>query len=336
MNNDHASATDPNGLVRAESPFGQIVPPFETATLPWLPPPRRKFQHRYVRHIVLFLLTFLTTSFVDGFFYLWFADSAQPLAGFTLPVFLHGLWYSVPVLTILGAHEFGHYFLCRKHNVDATLPYFLPAPLPLSGTLGAVIRIREAFPSKRALFDIGVAGPIAGFVALLPFLYFGLSLSSVVDMRDRVSFSLGEPLLLKFVAHQIFGDLKPGFDIALHPMGMAAWWGMLATALNLMPFGQLDGGHLVYSLLGRRSAYVSMATLGAAIVLTSYSSSWVSMTIMMLIMAFLLGVRHPRIVDEDTPLDGGRRLIALVAFVIFVLCFTPVPLELFIGESVPR
>jgi membrane-associated protease RseP (regulator of RpoE activity) len=172
---------------------------------------------------------------------------------FSLPVFLAGLWYSIPVLTILGAHEFGHYYYCRVYNVDATLPFFLPAPIQ-SGTLGAVIRIREPFPSRRALFDIGVAGPIAGFVMLLPFLYYGIHKSELGPVaKDQLIFYYGEPLLFKALAWLKFGTRPEGFDVMLHPTGFAAWWGMLATSLNLLPFGQLDGGHGTFALFGAKA-----------------------------------------------------------------------------------
>lgn len=294
------------------------------------PPPRPKFQHRYRRHVVFFLLTFLTTSFAPAFGYFWAAlGTANPFAAFTVETFLQGLWYSVPLLTILGAHEFGHYAWCRIHSVDATLPYFIPAPLPLTGTLGAVIRIREPFPSKKALFDIGVAGPIAGFVALLPILYWGITWSEVVAFpEDEAVLYFGEPLLFQAVAWMHFGALPGGHDIALHPTGFAAWWGMLATALNLLPFGQLDGGHIAYAALGRRAAWISGGTLIAAVLLTLGSSSWIAMTVMMLLMAFFLGVSHPRIVDEEAPLDGTRRAVALCALAMLVICFTPVPIEI--------
>jgi membrane-associated protease RseP (regulator of RpoE activity) len=295
------------------------------------PPPPPKFQHRYGRHIVLFLITLVTMSFANAFLYLWSAvgSGVNPFAAFTLEVFVDGLWYAIPMLTILGAHEFGHYGYCRKHNVDATLPYFLPAPLPFTGTLGAVIRIKEAFPSKRALFDIGIAGPIAGFVMLLPFLVAGVMLSTVQPVPEA-SIYFGEPLLFKAVARLYFGTLPPGHDIFLHPVGFAAWFGMLATALNLMPFGQLDGGHIAYAVFGRRASYVSVATLGAAILLTLRSGSWVAMTVMMLAMAFFLGVRHPRIVDEDSPLDAKRKALAALALIIFIICFIPIPIEIFV------
>ena len=293
------------------------------------PPTRPKFQHRYTIHIVLLLLTLVTATLRPA----WEALTAGVLptpAFFSWPVIVAGLWYAVPVLIILGAHEFGHYGFCRRHDVDATLPYFLPAPLPITGTFGAVIRIRQAFPSKRALFDIGVAGPIAGFVALLPFLYFGVTMSQVMPTPAYPVPYFGEPLLFKLVARLHFGVIPEGHDIFLHPMGVAAWVGMLATALNLLPFGQLDGGHLVYSVLGRRASWVSLGTIAVALGLTFRSPSWIFITVMMVTMAVLLGLRHPRVIDEDTPLDPGRRAVFVCAVVIFAVCFTPVPVEIFL------
>jgi membrane-associated protease RseP (regulator of RpoE activity) len=281
------------------------------------------------------VLTFFTTSFAPAFAFMWMAigSGVNPFAAFTWPVFLNGLWYSLPLLTILSAHEFGHYFACRIHKVDATLPYFLPAPLPLTGTLGAVIRIREAFPSKQALFDIGVAGPIAGFVALIPFLIWGISLSDVAQIpQDSVTLYFGEPLLWKIFERLFFGVLPDGTDVMLHPMGFAAWWGMLATALNLLPFGQLDGGHIMYAAVGRRAAWLSGATLLLVVVLTMRSASWFAMALMMVVMALMFGFRHPRIIDEHRPLDSTRQLVACAAIVIFVLCFTPIPIDT-IGEQ---
>ncbi len=287
--------------------------PFDWQAYAPPPPPPPKFQHRYSVHILLFLATLASTTFV----------------GMTTRNWTSGLWYSLPILIILTAHEFGHYIACRIHDVDATLPYFLPMPfLPLTGTLGAVIKIREAFPSKQALFDIGVAGPIAGFVALIPFLIYGVAHSQVVAIDPSAPVIwLGEPLLFKAVKWLTIGPLATGTDITIHPMGFAAWFGMLATSLNLLPFGQLDGGHISYAAFGRRARYVSMATLAVALGLTVWSISWISMTIMMTAMAWFLGFGHPRIIDEHEPLDPKRRAIAVLALVIFILCFTPVPIE---------
>ncbi len=316
----------------------------------WPPPPpvRRRFQHRWRLHILLFVLTFLTTTFAESqailavplavLANLWNGDWAlNPLMGFTWEAFARGLWYSLPLLTILSAHEFGHYFACRYHKVDATLPYFIPAPLPLTGTLGAVIRIREPFPSKKALFDIGVAGPIAGFVALLPFLFWGLSQSQVGPIPDNDGLIyFGEPLLWKFGEWLHFGTIAEGHDTFLEPMAFAAWWGMLATALNLLPFGQLDGGHIMYAALGRRAAWVSAATLAVVVLLNIGSASWAFFALMLVVMTFLFGFRHPRIHDEHVPLDPARKAVAVLAAVIFLLCFTPVPIDTTGGDEPPE
>ena len=303
----------------------------------WAVPARpQRFQHRYGKHILLLVLTLLTTSMAGACHQLNFdvsMGSLAPPVAWSWSYLWGGMSYSVPLLLILGAHEFGHYFYCRIHQVDATLPYFLPFPIALTGTLGAVIRIREAFPSKRALFDIGVAGPIAGFVVLLPVLWWGITLSGVVKFPETTDglIYFGEPLLLKAVAWLHFGQLPEGFDIVLHPMGFAAWFGMLATALNLLPFGQLDGGHIAYAIFGRRAALISGITLVTAVLLFTFeSSSWFFVALMMVAMAFLLGLRHPRIVDEDTPLDPRRMAVAIIALVIFIICFTPVPIETFL------
>jgi membrane-associated protease RseP (regulator of RpoE activity) len=223
----------------------------------------------------------------------------------------------------------GHYLACRRYQVDATLPYFLPMPPPfLTGTLGAVIRIRETFPTRTILFDIGVAGPIAGFVVLVPALFYGLSLSYLVPApTEGAGLYLGEPLLFQWAARLMFGPVPDGYTINMHPMVFASWFGMLATALNLLPFGQLDGGHITYATLGRLSTPISVATVGTAVAMTFVSTSWIVMTVMMLVMLVLLGPRHPRVLYEWEPLGRGRVGIALVAFAILALCFTPVPIE---------
>jgi membrane-associated protease RseP (regulator of RpoE activity) len=282
----------------------------------WEPP--KKFQHRYWLHILLFLLTLATTTVMGASL----GDGA----------WTDGLYYSIPILVILGAHEFGHYFACRYHDVDATLPFFIPAPPPIiSGTFGAVIRIREAFPSKQALFDIGVAGPIAGFIALMPFLWWGLAHSAVAVTEPGDGLLIfGDPLLLKFMEHLVIGPIPKGADVMLHPTLFAAWFGMLATALNLLPFGQLDGGHIAYAALGRHAKWVSIATLGITVSMTLVSMSWIMTSVMMTAMAIFLGVRHPRVFDEDVPLDSGRMAVALFAVVMFVLCFVPVPIQSFL------
>jgi membrane-associated protease RseP (regulator of RpoE activity) len=238
------------------------------------------------------------------------------------------LWYSLPVLTILGAHELGHYFACRYYGVNSSLPYFLPMPLFMTGTLGAVIRIRQPIPGKRALFDIGIAGPIAGFVVLIPFLIAGIQLSEVIRIPANAGGpEFGEPLLFKALAWLRFGQVADGYTINGHPMVFAAWFGMLATALNLFPIGQLDGGHISYAVLGRRSTLVTIGMVLCLIGLTFLSQTWILWTVLTIAMLIVLGPHHPRVWDEDVPLDPVRFWLALFAVIMFILCFTPVPLE---------
>lgn len=238
-----------------------------------------------------------------------------------------GLAYSAAVLGILGAHEMGHYLACRRYDVDATLPYFLPFP-SLSGTMGAVIKIREAFPDRTALFDIAVAGPIGGFVVLVPLLFAGMSMSNVVPVPpDMQGWSLGEPLLFRLAAWLQFGAIPEGYGLNIHPIVFAAWFGMLATAWNLLPFGQLDGGHLTYATMGDRSRFFSLATVAGAIAMCFVSYSWVLMTVMMIAMLFILGPRHPRVLAEYEPLGKGRHALAVLALIIFIVCFTPAPID---------
>lgn len=296
----------------------------------YTPPPRpRKFQSRLWLHALLFLLTLAMTTIVGGDHYLAFLrDFGRNNIGAYSGLLVDGLWYSGTILAILGAHEMGHYLLCRRYNVDATLPYFLPAPLPLTGTLGAVIKIREPFPTRAALFDIGIAGPIAGFAVLVPALFVGLALSKVVPEPTSTNLiSLGEPLLFQWGTQLVFGDLPAGQTINMHPMVFAAWFGMLATALNLLPFGQLDGGHITYAALGRLSTPISLATVGSAVAMTFVSSSWIFMTVMMLVMLLTLGPRHPRVLYEHEPIGAGRNWLAVLALIILAVCFTPVPIE---------
>jgi membrane-associated protease RseP (regulator of RpoE activity) len=238
-----------------------------------------------------------------------------------------GLAYSAAVLGILGAHEMGHYLMCRRYQIDATLPFFIPFP-SLAGTLGAVIKIREAFPTRRALFDVAVGGPIGGFVVLVPLLFWGMRLSNVIPVPpDMVGYSLGEPLLFRLASWLAFGPIPDGSSVNIHPIVFAAWFGMLATAWNLLPFGQLDGGHLTYATLGDSSRYFSIATVAGCIVMCFISWSWIVMTLMLVLMLFTLGPRHPRVIAEDEPLGAARIALAVFALVMLILCFTPAPID---------
>jgi membrane-associated protease RseP (regulator of RpoE activity) len=317
---------DPAGQFRNE-PLHRFPP----QGFAWRPHP--KFQDRIWLHVLLFILTIVTTTVAGIGHYLAFRADFAPPVGVALTsarVILPGLFYSVTILAILGCHELGHYFACRYYDVDASLPFFLPVPTPLTGTLGAFIRIREPIPTKPMLFDIGIAGPLAGFAVAVPALLLGVSMSHVVKLpADFSGFELGEPLLFKLVSWLTWGSVPDGYSLNLHPIAFAAWFGLLATALNLFPVAQLDGGHICYAVFGRRSTYVTMVTVIVAIALSFVSASWIVWTVLIVVMLLVIGPRHPRTYDEDVPLDRARRWMALAALIIFVLCFTPAPISPF-------
>jgi len=240
---------------------------------------------------------------------------------------VRGLWYSLTLLAILTAHEFGHYLACRYYRVSASLPYFLPMPFGFAGTFGAVIRVRQPFTAKGPLFDMGVAGPFAGFLVAVPALLLGLAMSSVAPLPpDFVGLELGEPLLFQIAERLVWGDIPEHLSLNLHPMAFAAWIGLLVTALNLLPIGQLDGGHISYAVFGRRSFYVTIATIAVALGLSVYSLSWIVWTVLLVAMLSFFGWRHPPTWDDHVPLDRARMWLAFAALVVFVLCFTPAPI----------
>jgi membrane-associated protease RseP (regulator of RpoE activity) len=289
----------------------------------------RKFRDRRWLHFTLFVLTLASTTLIGAEHYAsYISDFARQPVEISATLILQGLWYSGTILLILGTHELGHYLACRYYQVDASLPFFIPMPIVLTGTLGAFIRIREPIPTKRMLFDIGIAGPLAGFAFALPTLFIGVALSPVAQVPENlIGFHLGEPLLFRAAAWLTWGSIPEGYSLNLHPMAFAAWFGLLATALNLFPIGQLDGGHISYAVLGRRSTAVTLGTVCVAIGLTFFSMSWLVWTVLLVAMTLAMGPRHPRTIDEDVPLDGARIWLALVALVVFVVCFTPNPIE---------
>jgi len=292
--------------------------------------PRPKFQDRRWLNALLLLLTFVTTTFWGGVYYEGFVSDLgrQSALASVASLFAHGLWYSLTILTFLGCHEFGHYLACRYYNVDASLPFFIPMPFLLTGTMGAVIRIREPIPTKRMLFDIGIAGPIAGFVVAIPVLIAGLAMSHVVQLpQEPGGLWLGEPLLLKAMSFLIWGPMPEGYTLNLHPMGFAAWFGLLATSFNLLPVGQLDGGHIAYAVFGRRSSAITLATLGLTLALGLLSTSWLFWTFVMTMMLWRFGRHHPPTFDEHDSLDISRKRLAVFALLMLIVCFTPVPVE---------
>jgi membrane-associated protease RseP (regulator of RpoE activity) len=293
-------------------------------------PAQVRSRERYWVHGLLFLLTLLTTTVVGASLQFDF-DRNLPFEvehsfNTYLRIWRHpaelitGLPFSLTLAAILLAHEFGHYLTAVYYRVDASLPYFLPAP-SITGTFGAFIRIRSAIYSKRVLFDIGVAGPLAGFVFLLPALAVGLAFSKVIPgIGHQGSLHFGVPLLEWLLERSIFPGASAG-DIYLHPVGRAAWIGIFATALNLLPIGQLDGGHILYALAGERHKLVSGFAIAALIPLGIFFW-WV-----WLFWAVLLfwGRRHPTVYDS-AELGESRRKLGWISLVVFLLCFTFAPI----------
>jgi membrane-associated protease RseP (regulator of RpoE activity) len=287
------------------------------------PPPQRIWLH-----LLLLGLTFATTTVVGGFA---FADLPEGLQiASLLQLLVHpaliraGLSFSIPLLAILLTHEMGHYLACRRHRLDATLPYFIPAPVGI-GTFGAFIRIRSAIRSKRELLDVGAAGPLAGFLICVPVLFLGIALSRPVAELPATGYVVfGEPIAFHLVTRLLYPGLPENGDIFLHPTGFAAWFGLFATALNLLPFGQLDGGHISYALFGRLQRRYSWPLL---LVLIALGFKWTGWFVWVAV-ALVMGVRHPWVPDEAQPLDRRRRLVAWACIVVFALCFTPEPIRI--------
>lgn len=242
-----------------------------------------------------------------------------------------GLSFSIPALLILLAHELGHYIACRRYRLASTLPYFLPLPLGFFGTFGAFIRIKAPIHSKRQLFDVGIAGPIAGFVMLIPFLLYGVAHSAPAAVSPP---TLGAPfstllkpghcLAIELASRLFHGPLGEGMVLNLHPMALAAWLGLFATALNLLPLGQLDGGHILYAAIGRGQRVLALPFWLTLALMGFYWPGWLLWCVIVLV----IGLFHPPVYDESTPLDAKRRWLAVMALVIFVLSFIPVPLDL--------
>jgi membrane-associated protease RseP (regulator of RpoE activity) len=236
-----------------------------------------------------------------------------------------GPWLVIGGMSIMLAHELGHYFACRYYGIDATLPFFIPFP-SLVGTLGAFIRIRGPIPHRRALFDVGIAGPLMGFVVALPVLVFGFFEASLVPTPPpdpRLGFQLlGDPLLLQGMTRLFMGPVPEGMTVSIGGLGLAGWFGLLLTGLNLIPIGQLDGGHVVYALLRGKAEIVSRVAFWACVGLAYFGPSWLLWAVLLLV----IGRRHPPTLDDEQPIGQGRVLVGLLGLAVFVVSFIPNPM----------
>jgi membrane-associated protease RseP (regulator of RpoE activity) len=278
-------------------------------------------------NLTLFVATMMTTFFVGagiditiltlGLGGAWAHLSA--VLGDSARLF-QGLLYSASLLLILGSHELGHYLTARAYGVQVSLPYFIPLPVWPIGTMGAIIRMRSPIPNRKVLFDVGVAGPILGLVVTVPVLVIGLALSPVMPVSE-FGWQEGNSLAYLFLKWLIKGPIPQGFDVSLHPMALAGWLGFFVTALNLMPLSQLDGGHIAYAVLGRGHRKIVWLFLGVLVILflTWHWPGW----LLWAALAIGLGLRHPPPLDDLTPLDGRRRVLAVTALVLLVVLLTP-------------
>jgi Zn-dependent protease len=309
-------------------------------------------------NLIFFLLT-LVSMLMAGALYSYQGPEPAAASGYVqliLDNFASGMPFAVSLLAILLAHEFGHYLAARYHKTEVTLPYFLPFPFSPFGTLGAFIQLKEPPRNKRVLLDIGIAGPLAGLVVAIPVLLIGLSLSEVSQIPQVLSAGQGFSLegnsilylLSKYIVHgqwlpspasfdgtppylywlRFFFTGRPapigGMDVMLHPVAWAGWAGLLVTALNLIPAGQLDGGHVLYSLFGKNARYIlPLVLIGLGILGFFWSGWW-----LWVFLIVMLGSSHAQPLDQITKLDHGRAVLAIFGLIVFILVFVPVPLQI--------
>ncbi|MCX6842925.1 MAG: site-2 protease family protein [candidate division WOR-3 bacterium] len=274
--------------------------------------PRRK--RRLWINALLFVLTIGTTLLVGSL-----NTGGNP---FRHPLELLMGWpFSVSIILVLGSHELAHYLTARRLGVDATLPYFLPVPHPMTGTMGAFIRINSPVPTKSALVRVGISGPLVGFLVALPVCFIGLLLSKPVEVSASGGIQLGSPLIFWLMSELLHRNLGPGKDLLLHPVAFAGWLGLFVTALNLLPIGQLDGGHVAYAVFGRRWTKLSWIVIGALVLMGFFWLGWPFWAIL----ATVLGLRHPPPLDDLTPLNPLDWRLVAVAVLMLVLTLTPAP-----------
>jgi membrane-associated protease RseP (regulator of RpoE activity) len=280
---------------------------------------------KWIINLVLVIATILSTLFVGALS----EFAAQGLEG--IPG-LDDLWLGIPyclsLMTILGAHELGHYFAARYHKVPVTLPYFIPLPVPPIGTLGAFIRLKAPVKNKRALLDVGAAGPLAGLLFAIPILLYGLAISPVEPLPDGGYTLEGNSVLYALAKIAVKGQMLPNGteDVFLSQVAWAGWVGLLVTGLNLIPVGQLDGGHIAYALFGKRARlffWPVIVTMIALVVITQ-TFMWGFWALLL----FILGRYYAEPLDDITPLDGRRRVLAITSLVLFLLVFVPIPLRI--------
>lgn len=269
-------------------------------------------------HIILFISTFLTTLTAGAL--------QKGVNIFREPDrIIEGLPFAGTLMAILLCHELAHYIASKKHHTNATLPYFIPAP-SIIGTFGAFIKMKSPIITRRALIDIGASGPISGFIVSVAACIVGLSMSEVVSLQQTDgALRLGDSILFSFLSKVVIGVSPDNNDIFLHPVAFAGWIGLFVTSLNLIPIGQLDGGHIAFAILGERHRYLSVVlVIILGILGIFYWEGWALWAVLMLI----LGIKHPPVIYWEVPLNSKRRFIGLLSLIIFIITFIPAPFKI--------
>jgi membrane-associated protease RseP (regulator of RpoE activity) len=352
----------------------EVTPLHEEATNGYVIERRPRRRHNYALHIILFVLTFASTTFTA---LVYFAPTTATTPEGVLADWTAGLPFGLLLMLFLTAHEFGHYFAARYHDVDATLPFYIPMPFMMFGTMGAVIRTRSQIPSRKALFDIGVAGPLAGFVVALTYLIIGIATMPGIEQLYAIhpqyrhmpiipeeGIHFGGFLLLDILKSLMLAPeqfFPPMNEIYHYPFLCVGWFGMFVTALNMIPVGQLDGGHIIYAMFGRHQVTISkwfvrflifagLGTVGAMLLeatraynpdglyqflqtvfgppmewIVEHASwwlqGWFGWLLWVLILKYLIKIPHPPVPDEE-PIGTTRMVIGWVSLAILVLTFS--------------
>ena len=272
-------------------------------------------------NVILFVATLITTTLVGSIM-----SGANPFT--SIAGLVKGLPFSLTLLTILGIHEFGHYFAARYWNINVTLPYFIPAPFIPIGTFGAVIKMKSSIPNRKALIDVGAMGPVAGFVIAIVASIIGLSMSEVgpqMVAEDTGGLILGESLIFKLLSYVVLGNLPDDTVINLHPVAFAGWLGLFVTALNLIPIGQLDGGHILFALSPRFHELLRRIRLPLLFLFgLTFWEGWFVWAILL----FFIGGPHPYPEYMNVEIGNSRKLLAFTAIAIFIVCIMPTPVKM--------
>jgi len=297
--------------------------------------PRFAPRREWALPLLLFLVTLVSTTFA-GLFYRFGDEGFLPMAWEVFlhpPILLQGASFSLTLITILLAHEMGHYLACRHYGIRCTPPYFIPFPVSYAGTLGAFIRIKSPFGGRRALFDVGIAGPLAGFVFVIPALVIGIAYSRLIPKASiQGAMYFGEPLLFRWLGAALIGYDPRTQDMVADPIAMAAWFGLLVTSLNLLPIWQLDGGHIAYAVFGReRQKRISLAAAVALMLVSLYGwpiPSYLLFAVLLLVLGMKTGFYHPPTLDDGEEIGAGREMLAVIVLIILLISFTPVPVSI--------